>query len=96
MRNVESACIKARRYSLAPNKIVVFLKKNDFGTVGNEAKLSRPCASPLEFSGILHDLFDSCYCPQDIYRATGVVLLDLEQDDLVQYSLFIIPCRRKK
>lgn len=96
MRNVESACIKARRYSLAPNKIVVFLKKNDFGTVGNEAKLSRPCASPLEFSGILHDLFDSCYCPQDIYRATGVVLLDLEQDDLVQYSLFDNPVQAEK
>src|SRR5208337_71653 len=96
MRNVESACIKARRYSLAPNKIAVFLKKNDFGTVGNEAKLSRPCASPLEFSGILHDLFDSCYCPQDIYRATGVVLLDLEQDDLVQYSLFDNPVQAEK
>jgi DNA polymerase-4/DNA polymerase V len=96
MRNVESACIKARRYSLAPNKIVVFLKKNDFGTVGNEAKLSRPCASPLEFSGILHDLFDSCYCPQDIYRATGVLLLDLEQDDLVQYSLFDNPVQAEK
>jgi len=27
MRNMESACIKARRYSLAPNKIVVFLRK---------------------------------------------------------------------
>jgi len=96
MRNVESACIKARRYSLAPNKIAVFLKKNDFGTVGNEAKLSRPCASPLEFSGIIHDLFDSCYCPRDIYRATGVVLLDLEQDDLVQYSLFDDPVQAEK
>ena len=96
MRNVESACIKARRYSLAPNKIAVFLKKNDFGTVGNEAKLSRPCASPLEFSGIIHDLFDSCYCPRDIYRATGVVLLDLEQDDLVQYSLFDNPVQAEK
>jgi len=49
MRNMESACIKARRYSLAPNKIVVFLKKNDFGTTGSEAKLSRPCASRLNF-----------------------------------------------
>ena len=88
MRNMESACIKARRYSLAPNKIVVFLKKNDFNTSGSEAKLSRPCAFPLEFSGVIHDLFDSCYCPKDIYRATGVVLLDLEPDTNTQYSLF--------
>src|SRR5512137_2676797 len=87
MRNMESACIKARRYSLAPNKIVVFLKKNDFGTSGSEAKLSRPCAFPLDFSSIICELFDSCYCQKDTYRATGVVLLDLQPDDQVQYSL---------
>jgi DNA polymerase-4/DNA polymerase V len=96
MRNMESACIKARRYSLAPNKIVVFLKKNDFATVGSEAKLSRPCAFPLEFSGIIHDLFDSCYCPEDIYRATGVVLLNLEPDTNIQYTLFDKPLQAEK
>jgi nucleotidyltransferase/DNA polymerase involved in DNA repair len=96
MRNMESACIKARRYSLAPNKIVVFLKKNDFSTSGSEVKLSRPCAFPLEFSSVVRELFDSCYCPQDIYRATGVVLLDLEPDNRVQYSLFDNPPRAEK
>ena len=96
MRNMESACIKARRYSLAPNKIVVFLKKNDFHTVGSEAKLSRPCAFPLEFSGIIHNLFDSCYCPKDIYRATGVVLLNLEPDTNIQYTLFDKPLQAEK
>jgi DNA polymerase-4/DNA polymerase V len=96
MRNMESACIKARRYFLAPNKIVVFLKKNDFDTVGSEAKLSRPCAFPLEFSGIIHDLFDSCYCPKDIYRATGVVLLNLEPDTNIQYTLFDNPLQAEK
>ena len=96
MRNMESACIKARRYFLAPNKIVVFLKKNDFDTVGSEAKLSRPCAFPLEFSGIIHDLFDSCYCPKDIYRSTGVVLLNLEPDTNIQYTLFDNPLQAEK
>jgi nucleotidyltransferase/DNA polymerase involved in DNA repair len=96
MRNMESACIKARRYLLAPNKIVVFLKKNDFDTVGSEAKLSRPCAFPLEFSDIVHDLFDSCYCPKDIYRATGVVLLNLEPDTNIQYTLFDNPLQAEK
>jgi len=96
MRNMESACIKARRYSLAPNKIAVFLKKNDFNISGSEAKLSRPCALPLEFSGVIHDLFDDCYCPKDIYRATGVVLLDLKPDDIIQYSLFDNPPQAEK
>ena len=96
MRNMESACIKARRYSLAPNKIVVFLKKNDFHTVGGEAKLSRPCAFPLEFSNITHELFDSCYNPKDIYRATGVVLVNLEPDTNIQYTLFDNPLQAEK
>jgi DNA polymerase-4/DNA polymerase V len=96
MRNMESACIKARRYSLAPNKIVVFLKKNDFDTVGSEAKLSRPCAFPLDFSDVIHDLFDSCYCPKDIYRATGVVLVNLEPDTNIQYTLFDNPLHAEK
>jgi len=96
MRNMESACIKARRYSLAPHKIIVFLKKNDFDTVGDEVKLSRPCAFPLEFSHIIRELFDSCYCPKDTYRATGVVLVDLEPDDQIQYSLFDNPLQAEK
>ena len=96
MRNMESACIKARRYLLAPNKIVVFLKNNDFNAVGSEAKLSRPCACPLEISGIIHELFNSCYSPQDIYRATGVVLLDLEPDTNIQYTLFDNPIQAEK
>jgi DNA polymerase-4/DNA polymerase V len=96
MRNMESACIKARRYSLAPSKIVVFLKKNDFSASGSEAKLSRPCAFPMEFSGVIRELFDQCYSTQDIYRATGVVLCDLEPDDQVQYSLFDNPAQAEK
>jgi DNA polymerase-4/DNA polymerase V len=96
MRNMESACIKAQRYSLAPNKIAVFLKKNDFDTVGSEVKLSRPCAFPLEFSVVIRELFNNCYSPKDIYRATGVVLLDLEPDNRVQYSLFDNPMQAEK
>lgn len=96
MRNMESACINARRYSLAPNKIAVFLKKNNFDIVDSEIKLSRPCAFPLEFSGVVRELFDNCYSPRDIYRATGVILLDLEPDDRVQYSLFDHPLQAEK
>jgi len=96
MRNMESACIKARRYSLAPHKIVVYLKKNDFESIGSEVKLSRPCACPLEFSGIIHELFAGCYSPSELYRATGVVLLDLEPDANTQYTLFDDPIQAEK
>ncbi|PKN18922.1 MAG: DNA polymerase IV [Deltaproteobacteria bacterium HGW-Deltaproteobacteria-6] len=96
MRNMESACIKARRYSLAPHKIVVYLKKNNFESSGSEAKLSRPCACPAEFCGIVRELFDACYRPQDIYRATGVILLDLKPDANTQYTLFDDPLQAEK
>ena len=91
LRNFESACMKARRYCLAPKKIVVFLRKNDFNTVGNEAKLNRPSVYPLEMAQLLRELFDSIYDGKDIYRSTGTVLLDLVPDSNIQYSLFEEP-----
>ncbi len=96
MRNMESACIKARRYSLAPQKIIVFLKKNNFDSTGSEVKLSRPCACPLEFSGIVSRLFEQCYSAKELYRATGVILLDLEPDTQTQYTLFDNPIQAEK
>jgi len=96
MRNMESACIKARRYALAPKRIVVFLKKNDFSTAGAEARLSRPCAFPLEFSDMVRELFEKCHDPKEIYRATGVILCNLEPDGQVQYSLFDDPLQAEK
>jgi DNA polymerase-4/DNA polymerase V len=95
-RNMESACIKARRYALAPKKIIIFLKKQNFETAGSEAALSRPCACPLEFSGVLRDLFHACYRPGELYRATGVILLDLIADGNIQYTLFDDPVRAEK
>ena len=91
-----SACFKARRYTLAPKKIIVFLKKQNFETDGSEASISRPCACPLEFSSILRDLFHACYRPEELYRATGVILLDLIAESNVQYTLFDDPVRAEK
>ena len=77
LRNFESACMKARRYFLAPKKIIIFLKKNDFNSVGAEAKLIRPSVYPLEVAQLLRELFDSVYDHRDIYRSTGAILLEL-------------------
>jgi len=96
MRNMESACIKARRYALAPKKIEVFLKKQNFDLAGSAAALSRPCACPLEFSDVVRDLFDACYHPCELYRATGVMLLDLVADGNLQYTLFDNPVQAEK
>jgi len=88
LRNLESACIKARRYGLAPGKIISFLRKQTFATTGSEAKLSRPSCYPIELGSLLRDLFDGLYEDGVPYRSTGVILFDLAPDHLVQYSLF--------
>ena len=96
LRNLESACIKARRYHLAPRRIAVFLKKQNFDTEGREAKLNRPSAHPLELSPLIRGLFNDMYRRHDLYRATGVVLLDLVRDTQIQYSLFEDPLKAER
>ncbi|MDP3097941.1 MAG: DNA polymerase IV, partial [Syntrophales bacterium] len=96
LRNLESACIKARRYGLAPRRIGVFLKKQNFDTEGREAKLNRPSSLPPELSDLLRSLFNGMYKRYELYRATGIVLMDLVQDTRIQYSLFEDPLRAEK
>lgn len=96
LRNLESACIKARRYALAPRRIIAILKKNNFDTAGMEVKLSRPSVFPLELSSLLKKLFEHLYDGRELYRATGIILSDLVPDTHIQYSLFEDPVRAEK
>jgi nucleotidyltransferase/DNA polymerase involved in DNA repair len=91
LRNLESACIKARRYKLAPKKIVPILKKQSFESAACEIKLSRPTSQPLELSDLLHGAFQSLFRENELYRATGIILLDLAPDAHTQYLLFEDP-----
>jgi len=91
LRNLESACIKARRYKLAPKKIVPILKKQSFESAACEIKLSRPTSQPLELSDLLHDAFQSLFRENELYRATGIILLDLAPDAHTQCLLFEDP-----
>lgn len=96
LRNLESACTKARRYNLAAGGIVAFLKKQDFQVQAVETKLSRPSSYPPEISPLLREQFNCLYRPGHIYRATGVILTHLKADDQIQYSLFEDPLRAEK
>lgn len=96
LRNLESACIKARCYQLAPLRIASFLKKQNFEMAAQEAKLNRSSAQPLELSRLPRELFDGIYKSGESYRATGVALLDLVHDTQTQYSLFEDPLRAEK
>jgi len=96
MRNLESACMKARRYQLAAKRIVAILKKQNFESAGSEIKLNRPSSYPMELSEVLKGMFDDLFQKKELYRATGIILLDLRPDTPLQLSLFEDPLRADK
>jgi len=87
-KNLENACIKARRYKLAAARFILFLKAQDFHANGVEMKLSRPTAYPADLFTLLRSGFQQVYVPRTRYRQTGIVLADLIPDNRVQYTLF--------
>ena len=87
-KNLENACIKARRHNLAATRLIVFLRKKDFRDIGVDLKLNRPTAYPAELFEALREGFDQIYKAGIPYRSTGVVLAGLMPENRVQFSLF--------
>ncbi|MBI5633716.1 MAG: DNA polymerase IV [Nitrospirae bacterium] len=87
-KNLENACIKARRYNLAATRLLVFLRTQDFRDTGIELKLSRPSAYPADLFEPLRDGFQQVYRLRRLYRQTGVVLAGLMPETDIHYTLF--------
>lgn len=87
-KNLENACIKARRHRLAATRLIVFLRMQDFRDSGIEVKLSAPTAYPADLFSPFKEGFKGVYKPNTLYRQTGVVLAGLEPMDSVQHTLF--------
>ncbi len=87
-KNIENACIKARRHGLATKRIFFYLKTQEFSHRGLEITLTNPTASPNELVKLVSEVFDEVYRPHIQYRATGMVLLELEADAGLQPDLF--------
>ncbi|MEW6584981.1 MAG: DNA polymerase IV [Nitrospirota bacterium] len=87
-KNLESACIKARRYRLSATRLLFFLRKQDFIDSGVEIKINRPTSYPADLFAPLKEGFSHLYKPKTLYRQTCVVLAGLVSDDQIQFSLF--------
>ncbi len=87
-KNLENACIKARRYRLAATRVIIFLRLQDFTSAGVELKLSRPTAYPVELFGLLREGYQHLYKPNTPYRQTGVILTGLVSENNIQFNLF--------
>ncbi|MDA8239716.1 MAG: DNA polymerase IV [Nitrospiraceae bacterium] len=87
-KNLENACIKARRYKLSATRLILFLRTQEFRDAGLEMKLSRPTAYPIDLFKPLREGFEQIYRAGSRYRQTGVVLSGLVPEETVQYTLF--------
>lgn len=87
-KNLENACIKARRYMLGATRLIIFLRKQDFSSSGIEIKLDLPSAFPLSLMEPLREGFINIFRANTLYRQTGVVLAGLMPYNRTQYSLF--------
>lgn len=95
-KNLEAACIKARRHRLAATRLIVFLRTREFRDVGVEMKLSKPSAYPADLYALLRKGFDHFYRSDAFYRQTGVVLAGLVAESSIQYTLFDDTARIEK
>lgn len=95
-KNLENACIKARRHRLAATRLALFLRTQDFRDTGVEMRLSRPTSYPVELFGSLREGFRSVFRPRLLYRLTGVVLAGLVPEAGVQFTLFDDTARIEK
>jgi DNA polymerase-4/DNA polymerase V len=95
-KNLENACIKARKYRLAATRINIFLRKQDFTAVGLELRLSKPTAYPIELFGLVRQGFQRLFQSDALYRQTGVVLSGMVTESGMQYSLFDDTARIEK
>ena len=87
-KNMENACIKLRKYQLATERVLIFLRSQDFHDQGREVDLSRPTSFPNDLLRVVSPAFDDLFASGTLYRATGVILSKLSEAYYGQLDLF--------
>lgn len=87
-KNIENACIKARRHGLAAAEVTIFLRTQDFRHQGLRVQFASATAFPNKIIHACEKLFSDCFNPRQLYRATGIVLSKLTDDVNAQLDLF--------
>jgi DNA polymerase-4/DNA polymerase V len=87
-KNIENACIKLRKYRLATERVLIFLRSQDFHDTGLEMDLSRPTSFPNDILRVVSPAFDDLCASGTLYRATGVILCKLSEAYYGQLDLF--------
>jgi DNA polymerase-4/DNA polymerase V len=87
-RNIENACIKARRHGLAAGEAFFMVRTQQFAHAGMEVRLSAPTSAPNAFIEAAGKALDTLLHAGALYRGTGVVLTRLQSDTGIQPDLW--------
>ncbi|HEX2241763.1 MAG TPA: DNA polymerase IV [Gammaproteobacteria bacterium] len=95
-KNIENACMKARRYNLAPQRVIFYLRTHDFDHRSIMVKLSRPTAFSHEILTCAEGVFSRIFHTGERYRSTGVLLTHLADCTVLQQDLFGVTAEVEK
>lgn len=87
-KNIENACIKARRWQLTSPLVFFFLKTQDFHYHGYEVKLPFPTSNPVDILREVNTRFLKVFKKGTLYRATGITLINLAEEGTAQLDIF--------
>lgn len=87
-KNIESACIKLRRYSLAGSEASFILRTQEFRHQSAFVKLNLASNVPTRFICELKKVWKNIYKKGILYRATGVVISRIKGEEIKQLGLF--------
>lgn len=87
-KNIENACIRARRHRLVSDTVTVFLKAQDFTTRGEKLSFSLPTNAAQEIIAAAKTSFATLFRSDTLYRSTGVRLSNLRPQSSTQRDLF--------
>jgi len=87
-KNIENACIKARRHNLSTKRFGFFIKTQQFHYRGAEIKMEMATSNPNEIITLARSNFGGIWRKNERYRATGVILMDLSTSQNSQLDLF--------
>lgn len=91
-KNTEKACAKLRRHKLITQQVYFYLKTQQFSYFGIKVKLSQATNTPAPILQIINNSFNKIYQRGVLYRATGVILQKLVEEEQKQMNFFVNDC----
>ncbi|MDP2656186.1 MAG: DNA polymerase IV [bacterium] len=87
-KNIESACIKVRKYNLATKEVYFFLRTQEFHDEWQKIVLPRYTSFPHEIIKACEVPFNRIFDCRAQYRSTGITMTKLLQNPYAQRDMF--------